>query len=752
MTALIFAASCSGGKGDTPPYMDPSLDVDKRVSDLMKRMTLEEKIGQMNQCVGLNHIDESQAGMTEEDLMRNTAQAFYPGFMKEDIAQLAREGKVGSFLHSVNIGEANELQQLAMESRLRIPLLMGIDAVHGCALVSGTTVYPTSIGMASTFEPELVYISSRQTAKEMRAIGMHWTFAPNVEVARDQRWGRVGETYGEDPYLVSLMGRAAVKGFQGDEGLEKDLVLACAKHFVGGSQPVNGTNGAPTDISERTLREVFFPPFRACVDAGVQTFMMAHNEIEGIPCHTNAWLMQDIIRKEMGFDGFIVSDWMDMEHVYDLHRTAVSVEDAYAQSVLAGMDMHMHGPGFVPAMLKLVEDGTVPVSRIDQACRRILELKFRLGLFENPFFDTTAVHQTLLQEEHVQTALEAARKSIVLLENNGILPLTDGGKYKNVFVTGPNAHSQGIMGDWTFPQPGENVVTFLEGLQMVAPKTKFMFLDQGESIRYMDPEKVRRAGDMARRADLSIVFVGEYVNRKDWGNKTSGEDVERGNLNLPGLQSELINNILSSGKPCIVVLNNGHPLAVEWIAQQADALVEAWEPGMQGGIALAEILYGLVNPSGKLPVTFPRSAGNILSVYNHMPSHFFHPIVMENPMPLYEFGYGLSYTTYRYDNLTPGEFRDGTLEVQVDVSNTGTVAGEEIVLLYMRDDYASMTRPVKELKAFTRIALEPGETKTVSLKISQEQLKFWTRDRGWITESGTFTVMAGDLFAQVTLP
>ena len=752
MTALIFAASCSGGKADNLPYMDPSQDVEKRVTDLMKRMTLEEKIGQMNQCVGLNHIDESQAGMTEEDLMRNTAQAFYPGFLKEDIAQLAREGKIGSFLHSVNIGEANELQALAMESRLRIPLLMGIDAVHGCALVSGTTVYPTSIGMASTFDPELVYISSRQTAKEMRAIGMHWTFAPNVEVARDQRWGRVGETYGEDPYLVSLMGSAAVKGFQGDEGLEKDLVLACAKHFVGGSQPVNGTNGAPAELSERTLREVFFPPFRACVDAGVETFMMAHNEIEGIPCHTNAWLMQDIIRKEMGFDGFIVSDWMDMEHVYDLHRTAVSVEDAYAQSVLAGMDMHMHGPGFVPAMLKLVEDGVVPVSRIDQACRRILELKFRLGLFENPFFDIAAVHQTLRKEEHVQTALEAARKSIVLLENNGILPLADGGKYKNVFVTGPNAHSQGIMGDWTFPQPDENVVTFLEGLRMVAPKTQFTFLDQGESIRYMDPEKVRRAGEMARRADLSIVFVGEYVNRKDWGNKTSGEDVERGNLNLPGLQEDLIRNMLGSGKPCIVVLNNGHPLAVEWIAQQADALVEAWEPGMLGGIALAEILYGVVNPSGKLPVTFPRSAGNILSVYNHMPSHYFHPIVMENPMPLYEFGYGLSYTTYRYDNFTTDTFSDGTLEVQVDVTNTGSVAGEEIVLLFMRDDYASMTRPVKELKAFARVALEPGETKTVRLNVSREQLKFWTRDRGWITEPGTFTVMTGNLFAQVTLP
>lgn len=751
MTAVFFAGSCSGGSQENPDYLNSGLSVERRVADLMQRMTLEEKIGQMNQCVGLNHIDESQAGMTEEDLKRNTAQAFYPGFLKEDIAQMARDGKIGSFLHSVTIGEANELQKLAMESRLRIPLLMGIDAVHGCALVSGVTVYPTSIGMASTFDPQLVYVSSRQTAEEMRAIGMHWTFAPNVEVARDQRWGRVGETYGEDPWLVSLMGEAAVKGFQGDNGLEKELVLACAKHFVGGSQPVNGTNGAPADLSERTLREVFFPPFDACVKAGALSFMMAHNELNGVPCHSNEWLMQDVLRRQMGFNGFIVSDWMDIEHLYDLHCTAVSNEDAFGQSVNAGMDMHMHGPAFVPAMMKLVEDGAVSEARIDESCRRILEIKFRLGLFENPFFDESAVKETLLAEEHKAVALDAARKSIVLLGNNGILPLTDGARYKKIFVTGPNANSQGLMGDWTFPQPDENVITFIEGLRMIAPLTQFTYLEQGESIRYMDPAKVRKAGEMARQADLSIVFAGEYVNRKDWVNKTSGEDVERGNLNLPGLQEELIRNILASGKPCIVVLNNGHPLAVEWIAKEASALVEAWEPGMFGGQALAEVLYGVVNPSGKLPVTFPRSTGNILSVYNHMPSHYFHPVVLEDPMPLYEFGYGLSYTSYEYTNLKAGEFVNGSLEVTVDVTNTGSRAGEEIVLLYMRDDYASMTRPVKELKGFTRVALEPGETKTAAFTVREDQLAFFGKDGKWVTEPGSFTVMAGKLSASVTL-
>lgn len=749
---LFLMASCAGKHDERALYLDASVRTEKRVKDLMKRMTLEEKIGQMNQCVGLNHIDESQAGLQEEELKRNTAQAFYPGYLKEDIADLTRKGKIGSFLHVVTLEEANQLQQLAMESRLGIPLLIGIDAVHGCGLVSGTTVYPTSIGMASTFDPELVYVSSRQTALEMRALGMHWTFAPNVEVARDQRWGRVGETFGEDPLLVSLMGARAVQGFQGDNGLEKDLVLSCAKHFVGGSQPLNGTNGAPTDVSERTLREVFFLPFQACVDVGVSTFMMAHNEVNGIPCHAYDWLMQDVLRKEMGFKGFIVSDWMDMERIYDLHRTAVSRKDAYAQSVNAGMDMHMHGPDFVDIMLQLVKEGVVPVSRINEACKSILELKFKLGLFENPLVDPSAPAHTVLKEEHVQTALEAARKSIVLLENNGILPLKDGGRYKKVFVTGPNADSQGIMGDWTFPQPKENVVTFLQGLREVAPQTHFTFLDQGESIRYMDPDKVQLAGEMARRADLNILFVGEYVNRKDWNNKTSGEDVERGNLRLAGLQEELVKNVLDSGKPCIVVLNNGHPLAVEWIAQKADALVEAWEPGMKGGTALAEILYGYVNPSGKLPVTFPRSTGNILSVYNHKPSHYYHPIVMENPRPLYEFGYGLSYSTYVYNNLQTSGFEKDVLEVSVDVTNVGAMAGEEIVLLYMRDDYASVTRPVKELKAFTRVALEPGETKTVQLQVHKEQLALWGRDNRWVVEPGTFTVMVDSLVTSVLLP
>lgn len=750
---VAILASCAGPSSNNKViYLDTSADIDDRVEDLISRMTLEEKIGQMNQCVGLHHIDESQAGMTEEELRLNTASAFYPGYSQDDIAQLARDGKIGSFLHAVTVGEANELQQLAMESRLRIPLLMGIDAVHGIGLVSGATVYPTSITMASTFDPQLVYESSRQTAIEMRAMGMHWTFAPNVEVARDPRWGRVGETFGEDPLVVSLMGAASVKGFQGDNGLEKDLVLSCVKHFVGGSQPINGTNGAPADLSDRTLREVFFPPFEACVDAGALSFMMAHNELNGIPCHANSWLMQEVLRKEMDFKGFIVSDWMDIEHLYDLHQVATSNKDAFGQSVLAGMDMHMHGPEFVPAMLELVTEGVVSEQRIEESCRRILKIKFQLGLFENPFFEVEEANKVLACPEHVNTALEAARRGVVLLENNGILPLKDGGKYKRVFVTGPNANAQGVMGDWTFPQPDDNITTFLEGLQEVAPQTQFTFLDQGASIWKMDPEKVAKAGVMAQQADLNILFVGEYVNRKDWANKTSGEDVERGNMNLPGLQEDLVRRVLDSGKPCIVVLNNGHPLSVEWIARRADALVEAWEPGMKGGQAVAEILYGKVNPSGKLPVTFPRSTGNILAVYNHTPSLYFHPIVGENPMPLYEFGYGLSYTTFKYDNLkvgTPNE--QGVISISVDVTNTGDVSGEEVVLLYVRDNYASMARPVKELKDFTRVTLDAGQTQTVQLSVAQEQLQFIGQDGAWRFEPGLFTFMVADQKAEVNL-
>ena len=739
--AFMMTASCASDS--SPVYKDADAPVEKRVEDLLGRMTLEEKVGQMNQFVGLEHIRKNEASLSEEDLKNNTANAFYPGFSADSVAEWTKKGLVGSFLHVLTIEEANYLQSLAMQSRLAIPVIFGIDAIHGNANAPDNTVYPTNIGLASSFDLDLAYRIARETAAEMRAMNMHWTFNPNVEVARDPRWGRVGETFGEDPYLVSLMGAETVKGYQGD--LSSDDVLACIKHFVGGSQPINGTNGSPTDLSERTIREVFFPPFEKGVEAGAMSLMTAHNELNGIPCHSNEWLMEDVLREEWDFKGFVVSDWMDIEHIHDLHATAENLKEAFCQSIMAGMDMHMHGVYWNEYVCELVREGRIPESRIDQSVRRILEMKFRLGLFEQPYADEKTTMDVRLCPAHRQTALEAARKSIVLLKNDGILPLKPE-KYRRVLVTGINADDHNILGDWSADQKPENVTTVLEGLEMVSPETDFVFVDQGWDPRNMSPEKVSRAAGLARTCDLNIVVAGEYMYRGRWTERTSGEDTDRSDIDLVGLQDELIRKVAASGKPTVLVLISGRPLGTEWAAEHLPALVNAWEPGMYGGQAIAEILYGKVNPSAKLAVTIPRSVGQVQMIYNHKPSQYFHPYALTPSTPLYPFGYGLSYNRYEYSGMRVDRTEipaDGSMKVYVDVKNTGKMAGDEIVQLYIRDRFSSVTRPVKELKDFARISLAPGETRTVGFTVTPDKLMFLDKDLKPVVEPGEFILMVG---------
>ena len=739
--AFMMTASCASDS--SPVYKDADAPVEKRVEDLLGRMTLEEKVGQMNQFVGLEHIRKNEASLSEEDLKNNTANAFYPDFSADSVAEWTKKGLVGSFLHVLTIEEANYLQSLAMQSRLAIPVIFGIDAIHGNANAPDNTVYPTNIGLASSFDLDLAYRIARETAAEMRAMNMHWTFNPNVEVARDPRWGRVGETFGEDPYLVSLMGAETVKGYQGD--LSSDDVLACIKHFVGGSQPINGTNGSPTDLSERTIREVFFPPFEKGVEAGAMSLMTAHNELNGIPCHSNEWLMEDVLREEWDFKGFVVSDWMDIEHIHDLHATAENLKEAFCQSIMAGMDMHMHGVYWNEYVCELVREGRIPESRIDQSVRRILEMKFRLGLFEQPYADEKTTMDVRLCPAHRQTALEAARKSIVLLKNDGILPLKPE-KYRRVLVTGINADDHNILGDWSADQKPENVTTVLEGLEMVSPETDFVFVDQGWDPRNMSPEKVSRAAGLARTCDLNIVVAGEYMYRGRWTERTSGEDTDRSDIDLVGLQDELIRKVAASGKPTVLVLISGRPLGTEWAAEHLPALVNAWEPGMYGGQAIAEILYGKVNPSAKLAVTIPRSVGQVQMIYNHKPSQYFHPYALTPSTPLYPFGYGLSYNRYEYSGMRVDRTEipaDGSVKVYVDVKNTGKMAGDEIVQLYIRDRFSSVTRPVKELKDFARISLAPGETRTVGFTVTPDKLMFLDKDLKPVVEPGEFILMVG---------
>ncbi len=750
---MAITVSVSGGSADKKElYKDPSAPVKDRVEDLIGRMTLEEKVGQMDQFVGLEHIKAAQASMTVDQLKNNTANAFYPGTTTDDIIKWTEEGRIGSFLHVLTLKEANYLQSLAMKSRLQIPIIFGIDAIHGNANAPDNTVYPTNINLACSFDTLMAYKIARQTAKEMRAMNLHWTFNPNVEVARDARWGRVGETYGEDPYLVSLMGAESVKGYQGHLNSNED-VLACIKHFVGGSEPINGTNGSPADLSERTLREVFFPPFRAGVEAGAMSLMTAHNELNGIPCHSNEWLMQDVLRGEWKFPGFVVSDWMDIEHIHDLHATAENEKEAYFQSIMAGMDMHMHGIHWNEMVVELVKEGRIPESRIDESVRRILTVKFRLGLFEQPFADEAQSMKIRLSDEHRKTALEAARNGIVLLKNDGLLPL-DVTKYKKVLVTGINANDMNILGDWSAVQKEENVTTILEGLRQVAPDTKFNFVDQGWDPRNMNPDKVAEAATQAKDADLNIVVAGEYMMRFRWTERTDGEDTDRSDINLVGLQNELIEKIAASGKPTILILINGRPLGVEWPAEHLPAIIEAWAPGMYGGQAVAEILYGKVNPSAKLAITIPRSVGQLQMIYNHKPSQYFHPYAVKPSTPLWPFGFGLSYTTYKYSDLklSAKEIQKGEhLQASVKVTNTGSRSGVEIVQLYLRDTYSSVTRPVKELKDFARVSLKAGESKVVTFTITPDKLGFYDKNMKWGIEPGEFIVMIGSSSADDSL-
>lgn len=721
-------------------YRDASAPIDARVESLLSQMSLEQKVGQMNQLTGIEHIKANSQTMTEDDLFRNTANAYYPGFTPEDIEQMTRQGLVGSFLHVLTYEEADYLQHLAMEATPAIPLLIGIDAIHGNAKCRNNTVYPTHIGLACSFDTAMAYTIAAQTAKEMRAMSMHWTFDPNVEVARDPRWGRVGETFGEDPFLVTQMGVQTVKG------LEQNGVLSCVKHLIGGSEPINGTNGSPADLSERTLREIFFPPFEACVKAGASTFMTAHNELNGVPCHANEWLIQDILRKEWGFKGWIVSDWMDIEHLCDLHHIAADNKDAFRQAIEAGLDMHMHGVSWQKAVCDLVREGVISEKRLDESVRMILRSKFELGLFEQPYVTKQYRDSVCFAPEHQATALAAAEQSIVLLKNDGILPLRQGA-YKRVLVTGINANDDNIMGDWSEPQPMEQVWTVLRGLREQDPTAVFDFVDQGWDPRNMDAKQVDKAAAAAKQADLNIVCVGEYMMRWRWLERTSGEDTDRSDIDLVGLQNELVARVAASGKPTIVIVISGRPLGLEQVNKHANALVYAWEPGQFGGKAIAEIVYGEVNPSAKLAVSLPYSVGQVQMIYNHKPSQYFHPYVCDKPSdPLYAFGQGLSYTTFAYSDLSDlSDMSDSSdaVTVSVAVTNTGDRAGTEIVQLYVRDDIGSVTRPVKALRGFKRVTLQAGETQTVTFDLTDEDFAMYDRRLRKVVEPGTFTIYVG---------
>ena len=742
---IIVLTLCSCNNHNEVKYINKEYSIDVRLDDLMSRMTLEEKVAQMTQFVGLNYITDADRNMTAEEILNSDSRASYRGLLKKDIAQMVADGKIGSFLHVLTMREANRLQELAQKSRLKIPLLIGIDAIHGNGMVAGTTVYPSPISLASTFNENIVFKIGQETAKEVRAHGSHWAFTPNVDVLRDPRWGRVGETFGEDPYLVGNFGVQMIKGLQSDDFSGFDNVIACAKHFVAGSEPVNGLNVSPMDISERSLREIYLKPFKRAVDAGVYSVMAAHNEINGIPAHMHKELLTDIMRNEFDFEGFYVSDWLDINRINVLHKIAKDFKEAIYYAVDAGMDMNMHGPNFLENVIELVEDGKLDIKRIDESARKILYAKFKLGLFENPFVSPDDLDENVFTEEHKSTALDAARKSIVLLKNDGILPLSKK-RGNKILVTGPNSNNHSVLGDWVFAQPEDNVITIYEGIKKLGDSKgyKIDFHDSNSDIRSISQSDIIKTVNKAKNYDQIIVVVGDNSQRILKSKRTAGENMGRANLNLAGKQLELVQKLKKINKNVIVIYVNGKPIAEPWIDNNISGVIESWELGSMAGQAVAEVVFGDINPGGKLPLTFPRSVGQLQMIYNHKPSQYFHKYAFEKVTPLYPFGHGLSYSKFNYSNfeLSKDENED-LINVTVQIKNDSDIAGDEVVQLYFNDSFSSVTRPVKELVSYERVFIEPGETKTVKLKVPIENLAFYDINMVYCVEEGEFEFMVG---------
>ena len=752
---FIFFASFSLIAQNNPLYLDSNADVEDRLSDLMARMTLEEKVGQMCQYVGLAYLKKQKKNKRaagDVSKLNKDAFAMY-GLSESEIIQEIIDGKIGSFLHVLDPEEVNYLQGFTLQSRLKIPLIIGIDAIHGNAMVRGTTVYPSPISIAATFNNDFAYDVAKQSAREMRATGSQWTFMPNVDVARDPRWGRVGETFGEDPFMVGEMGKAMIMGFQGEDFSKPNNVIACAKHMIAGSEPLNGLNISPMDVSERSLYEIHLPPYKKAIDAGVYTIMAAHNELNGIPSHMHKGLMTDLLRNEWGFDGFYVSDWYDIKRIWSYHKVARNYKEASLFSVEAGMDMNMHGPEFYDFIVALVKENKLSIDRVNEACSKILYAKFQLGLFENRLVDTSKVDENIFIKSHLDKAEEIADNSITLLKNNNSLPINNSNA-KRILVTGPNAHNHTTLGDWHFEQPEENVVTIFEGIQQIGENYnhKVDYYDSGIKIRNIQDSKIKATAEMSTNYDHVFVVVGDNSLRYTWEGgksfqKTAGENKARSFLGLPGKQLDLVKSIYEKNKNLTVIYVSGKPISEPWIEDNIKSIIHAWEPGSMGGKSMGKIVFGEINPSGNMPMTTARSVGQLTMVYNHKPTNYIHKYAFEKTKPLYRFGFGLSYTTFSISKPTLSTSKwDGTgkVIVEVDVKNTGEREGMETVQLYIRDLFSSVTRPVLELKGYKKVNVAPGETKRVTFSLALDDFAFYDREMKYKAEEGEFNILVGN--------
>jgi beta-glucosidase len=729
MKRLLLFLSVLIGFATALPALCQVKTINQKVDSVLSLMTLEEKIGQLNQY----NDDWTATG---------------PMTVKSNMAGLIRDGKVGSMLNSVGTERTRAWQDIAMQSRLKIPLLFGQDVVHGYK-----STFPIPLAESCSWDLAAIELAARTAAVEASACGIHWTFAPMVDIARDPRWGRVMEGAGEDPYLGSKIAYAQVKGFQGVGIGEINSLMACTKHYAAYGAAVGGRDYNSVDMSERMLREVYLPPFQATVDAGVGTFMTSFNDINGVPSTANPYLLRDILKTEWGFEGFVVSDWGSVGEMIN-HGIAKNGYEAALNAITAGCDMDMESSCYLNNLSSLVKEGKVPVSMIDDAVKRILRKKFELGLFDDPYKYCVPERekQELSNPAHAKVAKDMARKSIVLLKNeNQLLPLSK--DLKTIAFIGPLVKPvKENKGFWDVEVPGIDsnfIVSQWEGLEnKVGSKTRLLYA-RGCDIEGENKDGFAEAVDVAKQADVVILSIGEH-------RAMSGEAKSRSNISIPGIQEELLKELLAAGKPVVVLINAGRPLVFSFTADNAPAILYTWWLGCEAGNAIADVLFGDYNPSAKITMTFPLSAGQIPIYYSHFNTgrpalddqnkSYCSSYIDLSIYPRFEFGYGMSYTTFQYSDLKLSKktmTMDGQIEASMTITNTGKYDGEEIVQLYLRDMVGSITRPVKDLKDFNKISLKSGESKTIRFIIDKEKLSFYNNDLKWVAEPGEFELMIG---------
>jgi len=718
------------------PALAQRKTIDQRVDSVLRLMTLEEKVGQLNQYSG----DWISTGPITND-----------GDKQDQI----RKGQIGSMLNIMGVRHTRLLQEMAMQSRLRIPLLFGQDVIHGYK-----TTFPIPLAEAASWDMDAIQLAARVAATEAAAAGIHWTFAPMVDIARDPRWGRVMEGAGEDPYLGSLIATARVHGFQGKGLGQTDAVMACAKHFVAYGAAVGGRDYNSVDMSDRQLWETYLPPFKAALDAGAATFMNSFNDLNGIPATGNSYLQRDILKGKWKFTGFVVSDWGSVGEMIQ-HGYVKDNYEAALSAITAGSDMDMESRSYKNHLAQLVKEKKVSMAVLDDAVRRVLRKKFELGLFDDPyrFSDASREQAALSNPAHTRAAREVAAKSIVLLKNkNQLLPLKKQGS--RIAFIGPLVKEvKQNLGFWSIEMPDDSsyIVSQWQGVVNKLGGTSQLLYAKGCGIEDSSHAGFAEAVQVAGQADVVILSVGE---RRDM----SGEAKSRSSIRLPGVQEELIKAIIATGKPVVVLINAGRPLVFDWVADNAPAILYTWWLGSEAGNAIADVLFGDYNPSAKLPMTFPRSEGQIPIYYSHFNTgrpatsdkdRFYRSAYIDESIyPKFEFGYGLSYTSFEYTNLKLNKKemkKADSIVVTMDITNTGSYAGEEVVQLYLRDRVGTVVRPVKELKDFKKLSLQPEEKKTIRFVIGREKLSFYNAKLKWDAEPGDFDLMIGSSSADIRL-